>query len=251
MKPLSSHHAYFPVNHLIPKTEPHRHSNALPLLCGLNKINNSSMNLYGGKVVETSGFFAPPLPAIKPGTRVAATGCHHIHGRVISYGDSASHSQWVGNNPVSNACLSQHIRCVTQSRGIHQRTQTADVLTRRNQLTTPHETRNRNKVRMNYFVKHLSSTISILSRAGIDIPDGLSPHTIYSKLMSEKRKAEQLGYPFNKADFQQRINDRATARLPGVMRQYATNTLTALKVFSALHSRSAQRAILPFIEQRR
>ncbi|MGX8942252.1 hypothetical protein ACWWJF_20435 [Symbiopectobacterium sp. Eva_TO] len=44
-----------------------------------------------------------------------------------------------------------------------------------------------------FFVKNLSSAILMLSRAGIDIPNGMFPlHTIYCKYTREKRKAEQL-----------------------------------------------------------
>lgn len=91
----------------------------------------------------------------------------------------------------------------------------------------------------------------MLSRVGIKIPDGISPHTIYCKLRYEKRKAEQLGYNFNHVDFQQRINFEAQQKLPGVINRYYARRISALDGFSALYSRSAQEAVLQSMRRAR
>ncbi|MCW2483808.1 hypothetical protein, partial [Candidatus Symbiopectobacterium sp. NZEC135] len=225
----------------VSETGNNSNANTLPLMVSaLNKINNSSLNLYGGSVVERSGFFAPSTSTIKASAQAATTCCHAIYGRAISYGDAACYSPSFNNRTVSRTHLPPDIQPVSRREVISQSSLTAEAVSRIQESTRAHEMRKKQGLRTQYFVRNLSTTIVMLSRAGIDIPDGMSPHTIYCKYTREKRQAELLGYHFNKADFQHRINIQATRRLPELINQYHSSNVMALNIFSALHSRSAQ-----------
>lgn len=71
-----------------------------------------------------------------------------------------------------------------------------------------------------------------MCRAGIDIPAGISPQTLYCNYMREKRKTEQLRYPFRHPGFQQRGEKKAIR----IDKHYSSSAATAMCVFSAVHS---------------
>ncbi|QZN94068.1 hypothetical protein [Symbiopectobacterium purcellii] len=226
------------------------HSISFPtMVTSLNKINNSSLNLYGRSVVERSGFFAPAPSTTTTTTRkpVATTRCYSMHLRAISCGDAASHCQSNSNRSASVSRFAQDLQRVAPQTIISQRLQKETAVSHIEESTAIFRTKIRTVKRTARFVKNLSSAIMMLSRAGIDIPNGMSPHTIYCKYMSEKRKAEQQGHQFNQADFQLRINNEARERIPGLIKKYYSSAATAVNLFSALHSRSTQKAILQFI----
>ncbi|MCW2482801.1 hypothetical protein [Candidatus Symbiopectobacterium sp. NZEC135] len=241
MNSLPLHHTCYQENPFISATINNHHSTLPPaMMTSLNKINNSSLNLYDGSVVERSGFLAPSASTAKTRKHAATTCCHFMHVRAISNGDAASHCQSNSNLTVSGS-----------SRDIQHVVQTGDVLSHIDESAACSKMRTETVKRSALFVKNLSSTILMLSRAGIDIPDGISPHTIYFNYTREKRKAEQLGYHFNRTDFQHRINCKAKERLPGLIKEYYSSPARAEKVFSALQSRSVQQTILQYISQNR
>lgn len=246
------HYACYQENPFVSATVNNRHSTLPPaMMTSLNKINNSSLNLYGGSVVERSSFFAPTTSPIKTRKRAATTYCHFMHARAISNGDAASHCQSNNNCSVSGSGFSRDIQHAVQRSLIRQGGQTGDAFSYSDKSTVCCKMRTETVKRSAFFVKNLSSTILMLSRAGIDIPDGISPHTIYFNYTREKRKAEQLGYHFNRADFQYRINCKAKERLPRLIKEYYSSAARAANVFSALHSRGVQQAILQCMPQSR
>lgn len=248
MNSLSLHYSCFQENQLVSTSANNDPLTSLSaMMTSLDNINNSSLNLSGGSVVKRSSFFAPPPPAIMTKKYAAVTYCYSMYAQAISYGDALSHRESNDNLTVSGSRFSQEVQCVEQRSVISQGVQTEDVLSHIDESKVCDKMRKETVKKSALFVKNLSLSILMLSRAGIDIPDGLSPHTIYCHYTREKRTAEQSGSEFNHADFQHRINCKAKKRLPRLIKKYNSTAPTAESVFSALHSRYTQQTFLQII----
>lgn len=152
MKPAPLYHIYSQERPLIPATVNNSHPNSLPaMMMTLNAINNSSLTLYDGSVVDGTVFFTLSSSTKNNRSNAVTTHCHTMHSRTISFGDASSHSTLINHRNVSDSGFLQGPQAVSQRSVRSQVLQTDVVLSPIDESTTRHNMRKETVNRTAFF----------------------------------------------------------------------------------------------------